>query len=137
MCSRGSVNLSVTGRPLSAAEVADARGTGKIPPLSTDESTTGVIEADSTATVTWFEIRVSVRDTGVGISAENIKKLFQSVSHATAPLAVTIMRMRWVLRSGGKSDISVFLCSFLLFCQFSQVHRASSVSGGTGLGQAI
>ena len=65
--------------------MADARGTGKIPPLSTDESTTGVIEADSTATITWFEIRVSVRDTGVGISAENIKNLFQSVSHAAAP----------------------------------------------------
>lgn len=83
MYSRGSVNLSVTGRPLSAAEVADARGTGKVPALSTDESPTGVVGADSTAT--WFEIRVSVRDTGVGISAENIKKLFQSVSHATAP----------------------------------------------------
>ena len=96
--------------------MADARDTGKVPPLSTDESPTGVVEADSTAT--WFEIRVSVRDTGVGISAENIKKLFQSVSHATPPLALTIMRMRWVLRSGEKSDVSVYLCSFFFSVSF-------------------
>jgi len=35
------------------------------PPRSSDED--------------WLEIRVCVRDTGVGISADNIKKLFRSV----------------------------------------------------------
>ena len=119
VCSRGSVRLEVTGRVLSPEELEIAHRSSKAlhpPPRSSDED--------------WLEIRVCVRDTGVGISEENIKKLFRSVG-------IWTLQMR---ASGGASETSsaasLTLLSSWSHCrcsQFSQVHPC--VGSGTGLGQ--